>query len=261
MERHRVSQCPYVGFGIAHGSSEKAKDLTPTFLRATHVLGLGARKGPVKAGSLRIGYSREFMRSKISLKWSVIILGVTGIIFSSAIIFVAKDFYANSIAPMNKLIPQDLRQIRSALPVRLLIPKINVDAAIEYVGLTSRGAMAVPAGPADVGWFDLGPRPGEDGSAVIDGHEGWKDGIRAVFDDLYKLRVGDKVYIEDEQNVTTTFVVSRIQTYEQNGDASSVFGSSDGKSYLNLITCEGTWNTAQKNYSNRLVVFTEAEPK
>jgi LPXTG-site transpeptidase (sortase) family protein len=94
---------------------------------------------------------------------------------------------------------------------------------------------------------------------VIAGHEGWKDGIAAAFDNLYKVQKGDKVYIQDEQGATTTFVVVGIRTYDQNGDASNVFGSSDGKAHLNLITCEGTWNAAQKSYSNRLVVFTDEE--
>jgi sortase A len=149
----------------------------------------------------------------------------------------------------------------TGLPVRLTIPKLNIDATVEYLGLTPQGSMAVPAGPMDVAWFDLGPRPGENGSAVIAGHEGWKDGIWAVFDNLYTLHVGDKVYIEDEKNATTTFVVSGIRTYDQNGNATDVFSSSDGKAHLNLITCEGTWNAAEKSYSNRLVVFTDMETK
>ena len=143
--------------------------------------------------------------------------------------------------------------------MHLSIPKINLDAAIEYLGLASSGIMAVPEGPTDVAWFDLGPRPGEAGSAVIAGHEGWRDGIVAAFDDLHELQKGDKVYVEDETGMTTVFVVRGVQTYDQNGDASSVFSSSDGKAHLNLITCEGTWNAAQKSYSNRLVVFTDKE--
>jgi len=201
------------------------------------------------------------MKSNISFKWSVLILSLVGVAFSSAVIFVANDFYASSvlILPASDPLPQDLQPVRAELPVRLVIPAIDVDAAVEYVGLTPQGAMAVPAGPTDVAWFDLGPRPGEVGSAVIAGHEGWKDGIWAVFDDLYKLRTGDKVYVEDGENATTTFVVTGLQTYDQNGNASDVFSSSDGKAHLNLITCEGTWNAAEKSYSNRLVVFTDVE--
>jgi LPXTG-site transpeptidase (sortase) family protein len=199
------------------------------------------------------------MHSKIPLKWSVIILVIAGATFSSAIIFIAKDFCANPILPMSSSLPQDLRQVRAELPVRLVIPALNIDATIEYVGLTLQGAMAVPTGPTSTAWFDLGPRPGENGSAVIAGHEGWKDGVRAVFDDLYKLRIGDKVYVEDGQNATTTFVVHGIRTYDQNGDAAEIFNSDDGRAHLNLITCEGIWNAAEKSYSNRLVVFTDME--
>ena len=135
----------------------------------------------------------------------------------------------------------------------------NLLSPISTKGLTTEGAMAVPAGPTSTAWFDLGPRPGESGSAVIAGHEGWKDGIAAVFDNLYKLQKGDKVYVEDEKGVTATFIVRGIQVYSQNGDAALVFGSNDGKAHLNLITCEGDWNAIQKSYSNRLVVFTDME--
>jgi hypothetical protein len=54
-------------------------------------------------------------------------------------------------------------------------------------------------------------------------------------------------------------VVRGMQTYDQNGNAGGVFSSSDGLAHLNLITCEGTWNAAEKSYSNRLVVFTDKE--
>lgn len=143
------------------------------------------------------------------------------------------------------------------LPTRLIIPRINVSASVEYVGLTADGAMAVPKGPSDVAWFSLGVRPGEKGSAVIAGHEGWKNDIPAVFDDLSKLQKGDEVYVEDETGATATFVVRDIRTYGENGNASDVFISNDGKAHLNLITCEGIWNAAKKSYSNRLVVFTD----
>jgi LPXTG-site transpeptidase (sortase) family protein len=163
------------------------------------------------------------------------------------------------IFPTSKPVPQNLSQARSGLPVRLAIPAINVDAAIEDVGLTPQGAMGVPTGPTSTAWFDLGPRPGENGSAVIAGHEGWKDDIAAVFDNLYQLKIGDKIYVGNNQNATTTFMVREIQTYGQNGDASDVFSSNDRKAHLNLITCEGTWNAAEKSYSSRLVVFADEE--
>lgn len=120
--------------------------------------------------------------------------------------------------------------------------------------------MGVPKGPKGVAWFDLGPHPGEKGSAVIDGHSGWKDGILASFDNLAKLNIGDKIYVEDDKGMTITFVVREFKSFDSKGDASSVFfDPNDGKSHLNLITCEGVWDEVVQSHSSRLVVFTEKE--
>ena len=145
------------------------------------------------------------------------------------------------------------------VPIRLKIPKINVDTTIVPVGLTAQGAMGTPKGPAEAAWFNLGPFPGENGTAVIDGHFGWEKGIPAVFDNLYTLQKGDKIYIQNETGATITFVVQELRVFGQHEDTSTVFVSSDGKAHLNLITCEGTWNEQTQSYSNRLVVFAEKE--
>lgn len=145
------------------------------------------------------------------------------------------------------------------VPVRLTIPLINVDALIERVGITVAGLMDIPAGPDDVAWYTGGPRPGEIGSAVIDGHSHWKDKIPAVFDNLYKLRTGDKVYVKDSNGSTVTFIVREIKIYDPKSNAAPVFQSNDGKAHLNLITCEGVWNPVSKSSSKRLVIFTDKE--
>ena len=145
----------------------------------------------------------------------------------------------------------------SSLPVRIKIPAINVDAPMEYVGLTLDGAMDVPKGPAEAAWYMLGPRPGEIGSAVLAGHSGWKNNVPAVFDDLHKLSKGDKIYIENEQGEILTFVVRENRKYNPDADATDVFGSNDGGAHLNLVTCIGIWNETEKSRSDRLVVFAD----
>jgi len=143
--------------------------------------------------------------------------------------------------------------------MRLRIPAIRVDAAIEAVGLTADGAVGTPKGRFDVAWFDMSPRPGETGSSVIDGHYGWKDNLPAVFDDLSKLHPGDKLYVDDGSGSSTVFVVRKVVSYGENDAAASVFGTNDGKAHLNLITCEGIWNKARQSYSGRLVVFADGK--
>ena len=149
------------------------------------------------------------------------------------------------------------QKVNSPLPVSLKIPSINVDSIVEYVGLTQDGAVDVPKGPANVAWFDLGTIPGENGSSVISGHSGWKNNIPAVFDNLYKLKKGDKIYTKDSSDVITTFIVRELKTYGPNENAPDVFFVNDGKAHLNLITCAGFWNIILKSHSKRLVVFTD----
>lgn len=157
----------------------------------------------------------------------------------------------------NAMILSENGKVNFPLPVRLKIPKINANATVEHVGLASDGSMGVPKGPAPVAWYMLGTKPGEIGSAVIAGHSGWRNNIPAVFDNLYKLVKGDKIYVEDDKGVTTTFVVREIRKYDPKADATDVFISSDGKAHLNLITCTGFWNKILKSRSQRLVVFAD----
>ena len=212
----------------------------------------------------------KFMRSKILSKrilLSIVILSALTLFVAILLYFIPKSSVHDRSASLvgNVAAVPNLNQASSDLPVssvgnpvRLKIPIINVDAAIEYVGLTPDGAMDVPKEKErdNVAWFNLGPRPGDNGSATIAGHYGWKDGKESVFDNLYKLRKGDKIYIEDDKGEIVSFVVRESRRYDPQADASEVFVSTDGKSHLNLITCEGIWNKVSKSYSQRLVIFT-----
>jgi len=142
-------------------------------------------------------------------------------------------------------------------PVRVRIPSIGVNALIEPVALTATAAMDTPKNPLDAGWYDLGPRPGETGSAVVDGHVDWYNGGAAVFANLDKLMAGDKIMINDASGATLTFTVRESLRYDPSADATAVFISNDGLAHLNLITCDGVWEKQTKQYSKRLVVFAD----
>jgi sortase A len=141
-------------------------------------------------------------------------------------------------------------------PVRLTIPRIGVDAQVQPVGVTPSGQMAAPQGRLAVGWYGFGTRPGEVGSAVIDGHRGYAIG-HAVFDDLPKLSPGDKIFVYDPQGGAVGFVVRDSKTYLPDAKVPEVFHSSKGR-HLNLITCAGSWNPLTGSHSERLVVFADA---
>jgi LPXTG-site transpeptidase (sortase) family protein len=147
-------------------------------------------------------------------------------------------------------------------PVRLTIPKLNVDASFQYNGLKSDGTMEIPNNIYDAGWYTGSPRPGEKGNAIITGHVAQirrsvvtKQG---VFYNLSKLLPGDNLFVINDKGETTTFVVRESRLYDPAADATDVFVAKDNGAHLVLITCEGTWNQAQLSYSQRLVIFADA---
>lgn len=146
----------------------------------------------------------------------------------------------------------------AASPVRLVIPKLNLDVAIESKGEDAAGHMDVPSWE-NVAWYNLGPRPGEEGSAVIAGHYDTTTGAPSTFYQLSSLQAGDEIYVQDELNNVLRFTVKDMRNYDYFlFPINEVFADPVGRK-LNLITCSGTWNHAMQTYSDRLVVFAELQ--
>ena len=158
-----------------------------------------------------------------------------------------------SIQAKEQVFVNEVEEENRVFTTRLIIPSINVYAAVEYVGVTTGGEMDVPKNTANVGLFKHGSRPGEKGSAVIAGHVDDEFGEGAVFANLDKLKKGDKLFIEGDGETTTAFVVQGSRVYDP-GQADEVFSRNDGY-YINLITCDGVWDETIESYSKRLVVF------
>lgn len=150
------------------------------------------------------------------------------------------------------------RAVINTPEAHLLIPKIELDAIIKDEGMTHEGAMAVPGNNLEAGWFDLGTRPGEIGSAVIGGHNRWNDSA-GVFGRLNELQKGDVLTVVDAKGLATSFTVSGTKLYDPTDSGKSIFDSPAG-SHLNLITCSGVWDAKTKSYSKRLVIFTDLNP-
>lgn len=149
--------------------------------------------------------------------------------------------------------PKLVKQIPQA---HLKIPSLNVDAVIKDTGLTSTGAMVVPSNNVEVGWFGLGTRPGDIGSAVIGAHNRFNSAA-GVFAHLDQLQKGDVLSVVSAKGITTSFVVRDMQMFDATDTNSGIFDSESG-AHLNLVTCSGDWNSLTKSYTKRLVIFTDA---
>ena len=114
--------------------------------------------------------------------------------------------------------------------------------------------MDVPTNPWDVAWFNLGPLPGVNGNAVIDGHLDTATGP-AVFLHLGDLRAGDTLYVTTAGGAEQAFTVTELRDYPlDNAPLTRIFGANT-EAHLNLITCGGDWLPQQHTYNERLVVY------
>jgi sortase (surface protein transpeptidase) len=142
------------------------------------------------------------------------------------------------------------------LPVRLRIPSLGIDAAVEQVGVDAEGNMATPEDPWNTGWYAPGVRPGQPGNAAIAGHVDYHNIGEVVFWDLNKLQAGDEVLVDTDNGKTLRFVVQdTTYFFPETAPLQRIFGAANTAN-LNLITCGGTFNPATRHYDQRLVVFT-----
>lgn len=191
------------------------------------------------------------------------------IFFMSGLAFLVWQFltYSATVSPVSRnFVPSivstniaEAENEKFGVPITINIPSIEVNAVIERVGVKPDGSMDVPKEPMNAAWYELGPRPGETGSAVIDGHVDWWYGATGIFANLKNVQPGHIIIVTDDAGKATPFIVREVRTYDANADATDIFTSNDGESHLNLITCNGAWDTASNQYSQRLVVFADRD--
>ena len=145
-------------------------------------------------------------------------------------------------------------------PKFLTIEKIGLkDVKVIEVGVENDGRLEVPKRFDEVGWYMNGPRAGEDGNAILAGHFDTYTGAPAIFYNLTKLEIGDKVEIKDEYDKAHSFEVAEISYVDVN-DPNAVIKAYEQtpEPILTLITCGGVWNTSTHDYSKRLLIKSRA---
>ena len=100
------------------------------------------------------------------------------------------------------------------IPAWIEIPAIHVASVLDRLGRAPDGTVEEPSRWEVPGWFQLGPRPGDPGSAVILGHVDSKRGP-AVFFRLRELRPGDRIGVTRADGSPVRFVAQRTATYDK----------------------------------------------
>jgi LPXTG-site transpeptidase (sortase) family protein len=159
-------------------------------------------------------------------------------------------------ASKRKPAPSARQLIRKQMPnpVRISIPAIGVNARVTRLGLNPDRTVEVPKNLADTGWFELGPEPGERGSAVILGHLESLAGA-GVFKRLRELRVGKVITIHLQDGSKVQYVAdSMIRVPKSRFPTDRVYAQTKQPT-LRLITCAGTMNPATGYHPDNYIVF------
>ena len=141
-------------------------------------------------------------------------------------------------------------------PVSLSIPSIKVNTkGIVDLGLDKNGKLEAPKDFGKAGWYAAGPTPGEFGPSVIGAHVDSKAGP-AVFYRLGSLKKGAKVTVTREDGTTARFTVDRVARYSKNDfPTAKVYGDTNGRAELRLITCGGAFDHSTGHYVDNIVAF------
>jgi len=141
--------------------------------------------------------------------------------------------------------------------VRLVVPKAKVNHRLVTKGLTARREMEDPGGKDDVAWYDFSTLPGLGSNAVLSGHVDWFTGERGVFWFLRDLKEGDDAEIVYSDGLVVKYRVTRVAVYGTNdAPVAEITGPTTGD-ILTMITCDGVFQRASGDYTQRRVVWAE----
>ncbi|MET8335380.1 class F sortase [Streptosporangium canum] len=146
--------------------------------------------------------------------------------------------------------------MQPSTPVRVVIPRLGVNAPIRSVGLDKQGAIEVPpvTNPNLVGWYRSGPTAGEAGPAIMLGHKDTKSGS-AVFSRLDEIRNGDVIEVHRKDGIVAVFTVGGLEQAEKAVfPTQRVYGESPNPQ-LHLITCGGIYDRATGHYTDNVIAY------
>jgi LPXTG-site transpeptidase (sortase) family protein len=115
------------------------------------------------------------------------------------------------------------------------------------------GELALPAEAKVVAWYQYGPAPGGDGSAVLAGHVDWH-GVPGVFFRLRELQPGDRVTVTMSDGSVQAWTVVDVQLIAKPELPVTDVFSRSGPPTLTLVTCGGSFDGSTHHYRSNVVV-------
>ncbi len=147
-------------------------------------------------------------------------------------------------------------RVASDLPRILTIPKIQVNARVQRLGVQADNDLAAPSNIFDVGWYEGSSKPGEKGVVVINGYVSGPT-KHGVFYSLANLHEQDEILLERGDGNTFRYRIVKQQTYEYDElDMPTVLSPIEsGKAGLNLVTAGGRFDVRTNKFEKKMVIF------
>lgn len=165
-----------------------------------------------------------------------------------------------SVTQPAAIIPHVVRRhliaVGRSRPLRVIIPSLDVTARVVELGLMANRQVQVPTTTTVVGWYKLGPTPGQLGSSVLLGHVDSYTGP-GIFFRLRDLVAGQSVEVVLADGATAHFVVERVIEYSKTNFPDRLVYGNHGTQALNLVTCGGVFDHATGHYEANVVVYTK----
>ncbi|MET8163057.1 class F sortase [Streptomyces sp. NPDC005329] len=159
--------------------------------------------------------------------------------------------------PPDAELPPALKPLGQALPQRIDIPDLGVQAPVVARGLDTDGGVDPP--PFDqagvVGWYADGAKPGARGTALLVGHVDTET-RPAVFYKLSTLKAGETIRVVRDDGKVAEFTVDDVEVVQRDRfDARQAYGPRQpDRAELRLITCGGAFDRVSRSYTANVIV-------
>ncbi|WP_315097055.1 class F sortase [uncultured Cellulomonas sp.] len=143
-------------------------------------------------------------------------------------------------------------------PVRLAVPDVGIDMAVDPVGVQDDGAMEIPQDADRAGWYRFGPAPADPaGATVVAAHvDSVQTGI-GQFAKLLEVAVGAGVTVTTADGVVREYRVVSVEKVPKDGAPVDQWFDRSGAPRLVLVTCGGTFRRDIGHYTDNVVVTAE----
>ncbi|MDJ0339999.1 class F sortase [Streptomyces sp. H10-C2] len=157
--------------------------------------------------------------------------------------------------PSETVLPPRADPLPPAVPERIRVPAIGVDAPLMKLGLDRDQHLQAPPDTDRglAGWYGGGATPGAAGAAVLAGHVDTREGP-AVFYELGGLHKGDRIEIDRADHRTAVFTVYGIEVYEKRDFPTERIYGATPDAELRVITCGGGFSEAS-GYRGNVVAY------